>query len=196
MYEECFPTVEDLAQLLLAGMEPSENDLIAEETKCFRLGKEVLQGKRHPKFVEHLFFNYEFYGNFTFLEYPERKILGVRTTALWDDMANIEESLGGDSNLVHSIKRETHGSESFPVSSGLSRQGEFAFCCYLAHEIQIYQGLILRAENLLEIEKQDTLHAMYKQCNVGLPPEDSSEAMDWETWAKNTCFPVDSLQRL
>jgi len=51
----------------------------------------------------------------------------------------------------------THGSQYHAVCGSLSAMGTQVLCCYLVPELQLYKELLLRAVNLHESEKEETM---------------------------------------
>jgi hypothetical protein len=92
---------------------------------------------------------------------------------LWDDMQQIERSLGGssrDNKNVFGIavgSHYTHGSESFRNNANqnpISKQAMTQFCCALSSELLVYKQIIFRAANLDQTQKQETWNGAVLRC--------------------------------
>jgi hypothetical protein len=209
-YLNCFPTVEDLAQSLLAYYNTRNNnnttsDAAAEE--CYLLGANTLQGRGNPFVASHLRTNYAFYAKYTFEPHPERPVLVARTEYLWEDMKRIDQSfLGGAGVFAKDGSAFTHGSiKKRTVRDGLSPLGKEVVCCYIANELSIYEGLVRGALNLSPLEKEQTMSQVYQDCgltNSSLLAPGQSAALErllkpdgakhtilsfpWEAWARGS----------
>lgn len=142
--------------------------------------------------ASHIQKNYAYYGRKTFLRYPERSILVVRTESLRDDIIAIDEMVGGTGQFSALGQRRSHGSEAYRVRSRLSTPAQKAtLCCYLAEELHNYEMLIRKAANLSPTEKVATLTVLYNDCGVihsnQTQDGDGKSFFPWIEWARDLC---------
>lgn len=112
-YEECFPTIEELATVLynkttynstkIKKIIRSSGNATEERTlDCYNLAKKTLRGKGFPAHNSHLFANYKAYADVTVSSFPDKEVLVVRTEHLWDDIERLNMALA-DSLVEYGI---------------------------------------------------------------------------------------------
>ena len=186
VYFECFSTVEDLA----FSLNPSDETT---DTYCKRLGRTLVEGNLQPTPCAHFHYNYQFYVN-TVWQDRSKEVAVLRTERLWEDVARMEELLGGNPTRFldgRAQKKHTHGSESFNITSGVSQTGAKFLCCGLRKELQVYHDLILSAVNLKADEKVETRQQTLHRCGIDdeLSPEEVA-GWSWRIWHKERCAKV------
>ena len=196
-YDKCFPTIEDLASILAAKANETKKVIVQDYKDpnvttvedCFNLGQKTLRGRGHSVQNGHLVDNYDFYASLTFLKYPEKEVLVIRTENLWGDIEDLNLQLA-DALVKHQVvynatvlhRREetasaltfrnitglsiTHGSERYVVTSDLSQEGKESLCCILSDENQIFENIVRRATNFDKLEKEKYLDGLYSDCGV------------------------------
>jgi len=159
---ECYDKIDDLAA---KGLRKQDEDevLTQEEKECMKLAHDCVAGKLPTYLFSHMTLNYQFYVG-ELLKHEEKEIFVLRTEAFWNDWQNINTFLGG--GPIAKSKSYTHQkSEIQPANDKtLSFQGVQNLCRVLCHEIQAYRQLIVRAKNLSEYEKYDSLMEIIKKC--------------------------------
>ena len=187
-YHDCFPTIEDLANVL---SKKQKNETFLHEDNvtidCFAIGKQTLQGFGHVLYNTHLAKNYAWYTKFTTKIYPQKEVLALRTDHLWDDIIHLNSLLGGNNDLFYGIigHKFTHGSESRLFSSTLSPKGKEVICCNIRSEIQTYQILLQKASNLNAMDKKSALDELYDDC--GILESMRNESFSWMKWRNDYC---------
>ena len=183
LFLDCFPTVQDLA----LTVDPLNSTA---SPHCRRMGLNLLAGEVPNYPCLHFKWNYQKYSSVVWTN-RSKPVAVLRTRRLWEDVANLENKLGGRRDLFSKVSREkfTHGSEAFFLQSGVNRRGAFALCCALFRDIQIYHTLILSAVNLNQMDKLSTLGDLFKHC--GVEKEQISiqllQSWRWEEWQQNEC---------
>jgi hypothetical protein len=119
----------------------------------------------------------------------------VRTEYLWQDAANIEIALGGNSsNFINSDHAMSHGSEKYAVTAKLETDLQRrALCCAMYVDLQAYQDIIMSALNLDLIEKEEMMSLVYKDCGVhvdNLASNALTDASFWKGWFTSSCSHV------
>jgi hypothetical protein len=166
-FYNCFPTAEHLAQILDGNPEyikdNNNNDVDIE--MCKKKGLSALQGMAKTATNTHLKYNYQTYHDMTLRHRPNNEVFVIRTEHLWNDISQLDKFLGGTGNVddISAFKHD-HGSDKYVVKSKLTQSGKKIFCQILSQEIAIYKDLILRASNLEESEKVETLNQLKEDC--------------------------------
>ncbi len=136
-YGECFPTVEDLANVLTNQLKhgktkyiqmPTLNDPnVTETVNCYELAQGALRGgKNHAKNI-HLFKNYKFYEDVSTKMNPKKEVLVIRTEHLWDDLEVLNLALTNalvKHGAVYNATQNETASSSLPPSSSISSLAE------------------------------------------------------------------------
>jgi len=125
-------------------------------------------------YLGHISLNYGFYYRRTFLKYPEKDVVVVRTEHLFDDLQNIEYLLGGTALVQGSVtghESRDWGSTKYVSSGKITDPKDLqVLCCAIESEARIYIELLERASNLSEDEKKESLEAFEDRCNVNQCP--------------------------
>ena len=145
----------------------------------------------------HLSTNYESYTTWTTTRYAYKEVLVIRTEGLWNDVDALNHALVVSEENQTDHKNETpslsfsytsrtnisHGSETFSVSSGISKEGRAILCCYLSNENNLFEELVRRAVNLAKLEKEKYLDQLYSDCEI--PMEEIQQHGGSNTFACN-----------
>uniref|UniRef100_A0A7S3L3V6 Sulfotransferase domain-containing protein n=1 Tax=Amphora coffeiformis TaxID=265554 RepID=A0A7S3L3V6_9STRA len=184
IYMECFADIQALARAMGPKRSTSTTPF------CRKLGREFLEGKLVPTPGAHFHYNYHYYANWTWVN--QKLVAVLRTESLWEDVARIEELLGGDQKpflTAENQERVTHGSENFNLTTGVNQKDTFFLCCVLRKELQVYHDLVLAAVNLKGNEKMETLRQAMNHC--GIKDEVSSPPViagwRWDDWHHRNC---------
>ena len=136
--------------------------------RCNKLAWMGILGFAPPDQSTHLHYNYAFYKNSTYSNYPGKETMVVRTEYLWEDLTSVERYLGG--STVFDSKRYdidvTHGSHAYKLKASLNRDSQQVLCCAIQDEISIYVDLIKRAVNLNASAQETSLKSLAARCNV------------------------------
>eukprot|EP00980_Cylindrotheca_fusiformis_P018138 scaffold5850_cov110-Cylindrotheca_fusiformis.AAC.1 len=124
-------------------------------------------------------------------DHPERKIAVIRTEHLWEDMARLDIAVGGDGRtFLQRGQRVELVVKPEEYNRVLSPTNTHILCCLIHDDLKTYQTLILKAANLDDDEKLDTIGSLYTQC--GAAPKGfslaSAASFSWDTYYhSNTC---------
>lgn len=189
-YKECFPH----------GLDATVNTLRYEASKaCKKLGVEVLRGEKFHGGGRHFRLNYEYYRRKTIDIRPNHAIAVIRTEQLWEDVIHLDGVLGGtgDFGKSHGVKNN-HGSDSYnvPYSADLSASNAIFLCCLIFKEMEAYQQLILRAVNLDDTQKRETLNHLLHRCQIKASENDPlNHPFQWQIFRQGrTC--IGALERV
>ena len=180
---------------------------------CHKFGKATLEGNMRHGDKGHAIMNYAYYSRVTKM-LPNKTTFVLRTEFLWDDMIQTNELLvqaaASQQNHQHShpgtiietkntwitdVKnisshRFTHGSESWEIKSKMTQRGKEIICCYLSRDNQIYENLLLRAVNLSDQQKKQSLESLYRDCGIQSQETTTvarNDGFDWKEWRSNGC---------
>lgn len=188
-YSRCFPK----------GLDVMINDLRnGSNVECLTMGVKFLLGKisdgeEHSEFNyeyywkyaldqrpnmtdgrEHFKFNYEYYWNYALGQKPNRPVAVLRTEHLWEDVIHLDQVIGGTGNFsnVEGFKF-SHGSEKYSEQQGadIGTSNTVFLCCLISREIEFYQLLILKASNLSDKQKRESLYDLLNRCHIETPSE-------------------------
>ncbi len=193
-YNQCFPTVEDLAWTLVRKrnatfVNEDENTNITHD--CYDLGLKAIQGKgSEMQGGHHLRYNYQFYKNQVQHPYPQMEVFVIRTETLWNDTDKLNHALGGNlGDITDEIRRHqfTFESEAKIVKSGLSIEGKRYICCHLLQENEVFETILKDAVNLSEKEKIEYAKGLYDDCGVSECDLDTTTnhkfiPFQWKEW--------------
>ena len=122
--------------------------------------------------IGHITNNYGFYYRRTFLKYPDKDIVTIRTDHMWEDLQNLEYKLGGTALVKGEATGHasvTHGSSTYVTSEKITDpKGLQTICCVISSEAKIYVELLERAINLSDEQKKESITAFQKRCNLDL----------------------------
>ena len=167
-YAECFP----------AGLDSMIDDLRnGTSVECVTMGVKALLGKISDG-GEHFEFNYEHYWKYALGQRPNHPVAVLRTEHVWEDVIHLDQDLGGTGNFrnVEGFKF-SHGSEKFtePRGTDIGTSNALFLCCLISHDIEFYQLLILKALNLADKQKRETLNDLSNRCHIKTDEEDLLE---------------------
>merc|ERR1719253_1703647 len=197
-FRDCFPD----------GMEPLAAALTYRGAQKSRLRRRdfaarVVQGlpNRNPKKRElvsvwgsHFFFNYRRYARETLGRRPGRPVGVIRTEHLWDDLRGLDAALGGDgsSGFRGAASRVTHGSDEWrgalAYDAALSPRSRTVLCCLLRDEMAAYQDLVLRAFNLDEGQKRESMAGVLGRCRIATSEDLPELPFSWSKFYDETCL--------
>ena len=166
-YTKCFPR----------GMDSMLNDLQTGTGDDCMAGANTLLGKNH-RGGDHFRFNYEYYWNFAVGQRPNHTVAVIRTEYMWEDIIQLDLLLGGNGNFgkIEGFKI-SHGSENDAAqkSTVISTVNTVFLCCLVAREIEYYQQMILKAVNLDDTQKRDSLTDLLNRCRVEISEDNVLE---------------------
>ncbi|CAB9497343.1 expressed unknown protein [Seminavis robusta] len=213
-YEECFPTWGDLMQAVDQALSIARHGGIASTggesntattitqslTFCQNLAIAGLRGEERivKKINVHFFFNHQFYADMSMNVFPSTEVFVVRTETLWDDLVDLDRSLGGpgkfkyngavmNENKNHTSPTTTTSTTASQGETGASlslrQQEDRNLCCVLWEELRLYQIILYRAVNLLPWEKRATMKKLLGICSA----DGQRSKIDWQAWHKRSC---------
>lgn len=174
-YNNCFDTFPKLMNGVSNGT----------ATDCSETAIQVLRGEGPHQISGHMYWNLYHHASYI----PETsEVFVIRTENLWDDFNDLDRQLGGNATVEN--HKADYGSSNFVVKSGVSfpdgSPEMIQLCCILQVETSTYQTVLLRALNLNEQQKQQTLDVVYRQCGADI--ESEGNPVDWSRWARrNQC---------
>ncbi|KAL3822046.1 hypothetical protein ACHAXA_007839 [Cyclostephanos tholiformis] len=158
-YEQCFPEGFDMMIDNLRNKNSAE---------CFLMGVQSLLGKIGDG-LDHFEFNYEHYLKYSLGQRPNHPVAVLRTEHLWEDVIHLDQDLGGtgDFSNMEGFKF-SHGSEKYTEELGtkIGTSNEVFLCCLIYREIEFYQLLILKALNLADKQKHESLNDLLNRCHI------------------------------
>ena len=165
LFSICFPSagMEDFAQSLMSPWVNSthfETNLTEwQQWICRKMALSVIMGNSDSNqgSMPHMQYNYRHYGAETFLKYPRKEVVAIRTEHEWEDITYLDRWLGGTGNEKNEEDEITHGSSSF-APSPLSQQSYQKLCCALVDEIEFYFLILEKASNLNPGQKEESRH--------------------------------------
>lgn len=170
-YHECAPTLEQFAK--------SPFDASSSTSYCRHSIRGMVSGgnERYRKQSTHAYFNYAHYRNVTIQRFESRldtdtvdkkEIFVLRTEHLWQDASTLDIQLNGTGKYNTTASRNvTHGSETYHKhTSTLSKVGYERICCMLIDEINVFEDILYRGENLSMKDKIDTIRDVERKCGI------------------------------
>ena len=159
IYRDC-----DFDTLNILAAEGLANDGKAPEN-CKQLAYELVRGYGDT-LSYHLFCNYHYYYNLSFVMARHRKnsqILVIRTEHIDNDWKTAERAIGGERNVDLNIPHlNTHAKTS--KDEELSEKSQALLCEALCEEIQIYKRLLREAVNLNKRDYAQSLAEIQESC--------------------------------
>ena len=173
----CARTLEDLATV------PFDDDANRQSISlggCGDLIRAMVRGAelKYKSLSTHAFYNYAHYTNVSLgrierslgtdgrgptMQKP-KEIFVIRTEHLWEDASALDVLLNGTGKF-DTDKIVTHGSENYRThTSTLSKLGYERMCCMLREEINAFESIIRRADNLMNWEKDETIQHVKSSC--------------------------------
>ena len=167
-YHECAQTLEQFAN--------SPFDASTSSSYCRQSIRGMVSGgnERYRKQSTHAFFNYAHYRNMTIqklesqLDKKNKEIFVIRTEHLWKDASSLDIQLNGTGKYnTTANKNVTHGSENYHKhTTTLSKVGYERICCMLIDEIDVFEDILYRGENLSLKDKIDTIRDVERKCGI------------------------------
>jgi hypothetical protein len=193
-YQSCFPTL-NMELFAQSAMSPwdyvekwntTENADRANTTTfpkaCLPLARDMIKGKRRPAYnlSPHMYFNYEYYAEKSFDQFPHKEVFGVRTTNEWEDIIHLDLLLGGSGNFTNKGESHFHGKDKTKpfTPPPISTEATHKLCCVLWKDIAIYLKLWERVLNFNQTLKQENEASLRAQCGV------SNSWSEWTTQCK------------
>ena len=190
-YVDCFPTMQDLADILSRKKRAEYTNLKNEVADCFKLGSWTITGRGHFLVNDHLVVNYDEYAKVSTKAFPVKEIFAIRTEKFWHDVEILEHALGGKKRAFQHLQNYsfTHGSHEYVSKSRLDEEGKVSICCFLSDENEIYEDLMRRAVNIQEEEKIESLHKLYNDCGIKTNTTEAwtNQSFPWMKWKENGC---------
>lgn len=191
-YDDCFPTMQDLADVLSRKKKVEFMNEKNETIDCFEYGNMSMAGVGSFLVNDHLTANLQKYTRVSTHVWPLFEIFVIRTEKLWHDTENLNHALGGKEREFHHWHNYsfTHGSEGYVSKSSLTKDGKVAICCSLSEENRIYEDLMRRSVNLREDEKIGSLVKLYNDCGIHFYPTTAwtNQSFPWIKWKENDCI--------
>ena len=157
--------------------------------ECSKMGVSSLLGKIRTGGL-HFEFNYEYYMKYTLGQRPNHAVAVVRTEHMWEDVVHLDQVLGGTGNFgkMDGFKF-THGSENYTGTTDISTSNTVFLCCLISREMEVYQQMILKAVNLDDKQKRDSLKDLLGRCHIKPPIEDALQhPFSWRAFRQGeTC---------
>jgi hypothetical protein len=187
LFNTCFPSaaMEDFAQSLMSpwvsGAHFEANLTAPQQWACCKIAQSVIRGlnKDNQGAMPHMQYNYRYYGEETFLKYPNKEVLAVRTEYEWEDLIHLDRWLGGK-GIQKDVRYEvTHGSTDY-VPSPLSQQAYQKLCCVLVDEIEFFFLILDKALNLNPAQKRESRQDLFQSCNIASSQDSSFPS--WNAW--------------
>jgi len=184
-YHQCAPTLEQFAN--------SPFDASTSSLYCRQSIRGMFSGgnERYRKQSTHAYFNYAHYRNMTIQrlesqldteKVKKKEIFVLRTEYLWQDASSLDILLNGTGKYnTTTNKNITHGSEYYHKhTSTLSNLGYERICCMLIDEIDVFEDILYKGENLSLKDKINTIRDVERQCGI-------SRYASRQEWAKE-CY--------
>lgn len=154
-YKDCFPRGLD------AMIDILRND---KDNSCTKLGLRALTGGFGGGW--HFELNYQYYKKYSMDAWPNHAVAVVRTEHMQQDLAQLDELLGGKGQFKD--EKHAHGSGRYavPYSAHLSPSNTVFLCCLIYREMEAYQTMILKAFNLDDFQKRDSLSNLLNRCQI------------------------------
>ena len=188
-YQKCFPN---------GGIDTMIDTLRQNNTKkkmCTIMGSDVLRGNNGGG-GHHFIYNYEYYKDYTINEHSTHNVTVIRTEQMWTDVIHLDQMLGGTGKQFRLAQKRgykvTHGSGTkYEYDAGISPLNAIYLCCLIYKEMEAYQLMILKALNLNDEEKRESLLNLLNKCHIesSLDIKDLlDEPFSWKTFSQSkTC---------
>lgn len=175
-YSECFPkTFNDMVTDIIT---------VQNYTACKQLGLSVLRGD-HVEGIwldggGHFQYNYKYYLNYSNSEWGiNHSVAVIRTEHMWNDIITLDLMFGGLGKFDAEGSKFSHKSEKFMNNTDISQSNVNFLCCFLHNEMEAYQIMILKAFNIKEAEKHETLSKLYHRCQIKIPRNIPRKPFQW-----------------
>ena len=173
MLFSCYPTLDSLATVGLAGDRPSDGDMLKighdlNEEECRRWAWAAVRGRIPASF--HNVWNYEWYLSYVLdrkARGKELEMFVLRIEHLDEDWSNLDKFLGGTgAALPESRSHNNDASEKQLTVSDktMSADGMANLCRALCREIQVYRQVLGMADNLKREQVTESLRELKKIC--------------------------------
>jgi hypothetical protein len=187
-YKKCFPSIDELAEML---RQTGSDDKTKE---CRKYGLRLLMGtypnkRQYDRDLGHIKCGYRCYFKDSLDKRPNHAAAVVRTEYLWEDMVHLDRLVGGDGHWSHNyMAAETHGSKIRTYSSDLNPEQLRFLCCVLYDDMDAYQTLIIKAVNLNDSQKRESVLDMMGHCQIDMSKTDVLETpFPWYSFYNSTC---------
>ena len=173
MLFSCYPTLDSLATVGLAGDRPSDGDMLRighdlNEEECRRWAWAAVRGRIPASF--HNVWNYEWYLSYLLdrkARGKELEIFVLRIEHLDEDWSNLDKLLGGTgAALPKSRSHNNDASEKQLTVSDktMSADGTANLCRALCREIHVYRQVLEMSNNLKKDQITESLRELKKKC--------------------------------
>mmetsp|Transcript_25505 Transcript_25505/g.31345 ORF Transcript_25505/g.31345 Transcript_25505/m.31345 type:complete len:402 (+) Transcript_25505:82-1287(+) len=184
-YKRCFPSVGEMVKKL------HRNGGDMNVKSCRKIGLELLMGtfnSNKTTYLSHIKYGYRYYMKRSLDKRPNHTVAVIRTENLWEDLIHMDRLVGGDGHWTRMKKQVTHGSQNFKYSSDISPDGINFLCCVIYDDMDAYQTLIIKAANLNDTQKRETLLAVMSHCQIDTSGTDVLEnPFSWPSFYNDTC---------
>jgi hypothetical protein len=133
-------------------------------------------------------YNYQHYAELSMESHPNHAVAAIRTEHLWDDVIALDQALGGTGNFSKAGTIFTHGSDSYNYDGFLDPSNSAYLCCLLYQEMEVYQSVILKAFNLNETEKRQTLANVLTHCQIETKQDLLKDPFSWQALYEKGCY--------
>lgn len=183
-YKKCFNSGLDKMVDIIVNYDGDEESILS----CKQQGLSALEGHKKHRMGPHFTWGYARYWDAISMDqHPNRTIAVIRTEQLWEDMSNLDVAVGGsghdflqEGKAVKHVSHEKYKTELSPINTKY-------LCCIMHRDIDTYQTLILRAANLEDTQKRETLDALYSHCDVGSTGDVLADPFSWYSFYETTC---------
>ena len=175
LFVRCFTNVHDFVHALRNTTQP-----------CHKQAVKLVWGKNANAELVHFRTSYPYYAAIAWTN-RTKPVAVLRTEHQTMDVMRLEQLLGGTHpEIFQRMTKHTHGSESYGVPKTIGPSDVRALCCAVTPDFQCYHEIILAAVNLLDSEKEETIHATQRRC--GIAEEDLFlDPSQWNTWHNKHC---------
>lgn len=183
IFHQCYANVEEVAQAVVHNRHYSYTCPQAISKTCTNLFAKLLNNPGTRRVLPHFWYNFQHYARY--IHKAASHVVVVRSEHLWEDAMNLDRALGGDGVFGHAGLHHTHGSETWHAKKQLTQEASRSLCCVLYKDIEAYQEIVLRAENLSDDEKEETMRLAFDEC--GIETVDANAPFSWQQWHARTC---------
>jgi hypothetical protein len=133
---------------------------------CRTLGLQMLTGTGASSLGIHFARNYHFYMKNTVEKKTDHAVAVIRSDYLWEDIIRLDQYVGGNGHFVKKGTKKNYFPGEMGNFSHVSVSNSVFLCCLLYEELHYYQQLILKAVNLDDLQKRDTLYPLLNRCQM------------------------------
>ena len=214
-YQDCFPTLQHWLQTIHSVLYPAPgtNTTLYNETDtllvlsqqlppqhyyCQHLAIAVLQANlvAIKPINAHLWFNYRYYYQQTIRAFPDKEILAIRTEHMWQDIVDLDIVTGGAGQFRtagHVVNANRNSNSSNTQAADTTTRDNRNLCCLLWHELELYQEIVVRAQNWNQGQKWETLYDVWDTCGIAVDRQGiigrsrNTMLVSWRDWHSAEC---------